>query len=190
MTDEELVDANYAAGMRYFEAIVRGRAEMLPIWARRAESPIERRLLAELIYVQCPLYFGGNDMPVPLLSPDALPPISDIKELPAAVDGRPRDSASLYMQTQVAGYRVDFLLVVKLEEGDRIIGLVIECDGHDFHERTKEQAQRDRGMDRALTAAGFKVMRFTGSEIFRDAKKCASGLAEFLSTEEYRTRPE
>ncbi len=49
---------------------------------------------------------------------------------------------------------------------------VIECDGHDFHERTKEQAQRDKKRDRELQAAGYKVFRFTGSEIWRSRGEC------------------
>lgn len=44
----------------------------------------------------------------------------------------------------------------------------IELDGHDFHERTKEQSQRDKSGDRALTLDGWTVLRFTGSEIFAD----------------------
>ena len=47
--------------------------------------------------------------------------------------------------------------------------LVVECDGFDFHERTKEQASRDRRRDRALQRAGFKVYRYTGSDIWADA---------------------
>lgn len=50
--------------------------------------------------------------------------------------------------------------------------LVVELDGHDFHERTKTQAQRDRSRDRAAVAEGFRVVRFTGSEIHRDTAKC------------------
>lgn len=46
--------------------------------------------------------------------------------------------------------------------------IAIECDGHDFHERTAEQAERDRSRDRALTATGWSVLRFTGREIWRD----------------------
>ena len=33
----------------------------------------------------------------------------------------------------------------------------MECDGHDFHERTKEQASSDKKRDRSLQAAGFLV---------------------------------
>lgn len=60
--------------------------------------------------------------------------------------------------------RIDF--VVEGLDGERI---AIECDGHDFHERTPEQAERDRSRDRALTLDGWTVLRFTGREIYRSA---------------------
>ncbi len=71
--------------------------------------------------------------------------------------------------------RVDFLLyATRWGYADEKHGMpvfcpiVIEVDGHEFHERTKEQAQRDKSRDRALTGAGYRVLRFTGSEVFRD----------------------
>lgn len=51
--------------------------------------------------------------------------------------------------------------------------LIVECDGHDFHEKTKEQAARDKRRDRTLQALGYKVFRFTGSEVYKDAIACA-----------------
>lgn len=58
--------------------------------------------------------------------------------------------------------------------------LVVECDGHEFHERTKEQAKRDRERDRRLQKAGYRVFRFTGSEIWRNAHKCAHEAIDWL----------
>lgn len=57
----------------------------------------------------------------------------------------------------------------------------IECDGHDFHERTKEQAKRDRSRDRRSQTQGGYVLRFTGSEIWADAAKCAVEVIDFVS---------
>jgi hypothetical protein len=51
--------------------------------------------------------------------------------------------------------------------------VVVECDGHEFHERTKEQARADKSRDRELTAMGYTVLHFTGSEIHADPWKCA-----------------
>lgn len=67
--------------------------------------------------------------------------------------------------------RVDFLVNVPgyAGMGSR---LAIEIDGHDFHEKTKEQAARDKARDRKITKQGLCVLRFTGSEVFADAAAC------------------
>jgi very-short-patch-repair endonuclease len=65
-------------------------------------------------------------------------------------------------QVSVEGVgRVDFVL----RHPSSTTAIAIECDGHDFHERTKQQAARDRKRDRTLQALGYVVLRFTGSEI-------------------------
>lgn len=68
-------------------------------------------------------------------------------------------------------YRADFLITVRgwfgMSDGWREVDrVVVEIDGHDFHERTKQQAAGDRSRDRALTSDGYTVVRFTGSEIY------------------------
>lgn len=78
-------------------------------------------------------------------------------------------------QAPVLTYRADFL--VENAHGR----IVVECDGHDFHERTKAQASHDRRRDRRMQAAGFVVMRFTGSDIHRDAERCAREVWECLA---------
>ena len=71
-------------------------------------------------------------------------------------------------------YRIDFAFVSDEAK------IAVELDGHDFHERTKEQAARDKARDRALTTAGWRVVRFAGSEVYADAAKC---LAEVMRLE-------
>lgn len=51
--------------------------------------------------------------------------------------------------------------------------LIIEVDGHDFHERTKAQARRDRARDRRMIEHGWTPLRFTGQEVYEDAIACA-----------------
>ena len=58
--------------------------------------------------------------------------------------------------------------------------MVLECDGHDFHERTKLQAKRDRGRDRNLQSFGFLVYRYTGQEIWQDVFACATQAIDSL----------
>lgn len=65
-------------------------------------------------------------------------------------------------QAEILTYRCDFLIT---HSGFKIPGIVVECDGHAFHERTREQAARDRKRDRDMQNAGYIVLRFTGSEI-------------------------
>lgn len=79
-------------------------------------------------------------------------------------------------------YRVDFLVLVGnyLNNPEQCFKLVIECDGHDFHEKTKLQAARDKQRDRHLIGAGYHVIRFTGSEIWKDPFKCAREAADII----------
>ena len=83
-------------------------------------------------------------------------------------------------QVQCGSYRVDFLFIgYCFEEALAIVA--VECDGHDFHEKNKEQAARDKSRDRDLALMGIQVMRFTGSEIHRDAVRCVKQVFEFLT---------
>lgn len=90
----------------------------------------------------------------------------------------------IQQQVELGDYRVDFMLCRwERPRPDLILTtpvVVIECDGHDFHERTKEQAQRDKARDRELQQCGVCVLRYTGSEIWRDAWGCAEEIGNFL----------
>lgn len=50
--------------------------------------------------------------------------------------------------------------------------VIVELDGHDFHERTPEQAESDKSRDRELQVLGWHAFRFTGREVLRDPKEC------------------
>lgn len=76
-------------------------------------------------------------------------------------------------------FRVDFAIFQAHAHGT-ITKIIIECDGHEFHERTKKQARRDRSRDRFFTASGWQVLRFTGSEIHEDANACAEQIVELI----------
>jgi very-short-patch-repair endonuclease len=91
----------------------------------------------------------------------------------------------LNTQMRILDYRVDFALrrfVRNDSRGpvDATPKIVIECDGHDFHERTKEQASRDKERDRLLQTAGYVVLRFTGSEIWRNPEKCVQQVDDLM----------
>lgn len=64
-------------------------------------------------------------------------------------------------------FRLDFGLVKSMLRENKIIELekiCIECDGHEYHS-TKEQITRDNARARELTLEGWKIFRFSGSEI-------------------------
>lgn len=87
-------------------------------------------------------------------------------------------SSQQEIQTPLGLFRVDFVVAAKT--GGKHVSLVVECDGHDFHEKTKEQARRDKKRDRALMLAGYGVVHFTGSEIWADPRKCAMEVLQQL----------
>jgi very-short-patch-repair endonuclease len=51
-------------------------------------------------------------------------------------------------------------------------------DGHEFHEKSKEQAARDKRRGREIEIAGWYVLRFTGSEIWQDHRRCAADVGK------------
>lgn len=61
--------------------------------------------------------------------------------------------------------KVDFYI----EKND--IKLCVYTDGHTYHERTEDQAQRDRNIDRTLQEFGFQVLRYTGKDVKEDTLK-------------------
>lgn len=77
-------------------------------------------------------------------------------------------------QAKIGNRIVDFLIHALDLNTNEWRQLIVECDGHDYHERTKEQAARDRAKDRAVTLKGKDQFRFTGSEIWRDPWGCAT----------------
>ena len=71
-------------------------------------------------------------------------------------------------------YIVDFLFELTKEIDFityPIANIVVEVDGHDFHERTKEQAKRDKERDRYFTKVGYKIYRYTGSEVYQNNQR-------------------
>ena len=128
----------------------------------RCESPIERELAIALL-----MFMGLRRQTINW----------DSKERPT-VDFALR--AQHEVDTLDGGYRID--LLVSLRTDRAVYRLAVECDGHEFHEKTKEQAARDKRRERALVAAGYSVLRFTGSEIHRDSGGCAAEIIGLLES--------
>lgn len=127
--------------------------------AARCQSPIERLMLAALMADSA----VGQTFRLEMMC------FKEPKQLPDIAPNRA--GCWLIPQVCVGTYRADFIILNTLIQPKQV--LVIECDGHDYHERTKEQAAYDKRRDRFFVAEGLTVLHFTGSEIFNNPRKCA-----------------
>lgn len=142
------------------------------------ESPIEEMLFSAICTVMigeyscsfCPGVHEWLDGEV----------VNGFEKVDLFTDGFKTSRVYLIPQWQIGDYRVDFCLFDGRRSEKVWDRIVIECDGHDFHERTKEQAAKDRSRDRALAGQNIVVFRFTGSEIVRDPYRCAEEIRAFI----------
>lgn len=129
------------------------------------ESPIEAMMLIRLIGLQTGYSWAQSNAVV-----------SDLKYVPDHIYPQ---QIWIVPQHKAGKYRVDFLVCLGVDskdgKGPNAL-FAVECDGHDFHEKTKEQAARDKARDRYLNSRGLTVFRYTGSEIFKNE----SGLLDDL----------
>lgn len=153
-------------------ALVKQRTAILELLGR-CESPVEQMLMAAL-WARWRCQVSDNRMGMsavldesPIASPARRVVVEPQKVIP----------------TERARYRADALVYVLDGAENRLAPgpLVVEVDGHDFHERTRFQAARDRQRDRAMIAEGFRVVRFTGSEIYRDPERCAAEIGKLVA---------
>ncbi len=147
------------------------------ILAKHCQSPIEADLANELYHL-----FTLESQHIPfVVAPDD--------------HGTPKFGFTIYPQHRVGRYRADLAICLLEREpnpgGSGVYFLddiphsfeaqiIVECDGHEFHEKTKEQAAHDKRRDRALFSEGWPVLRFTGSEIRADAAGCARQVLDAL----------
>ena len=69
----------------------------------------------------------------------------------------------------------------KLEEFANILPrYVIEIDGFEWHDKTPQQAERDKKRDRFIHGQGYQVLRFAAREVLRDPKQCVLEVEKLL----------
>lgn len=141
--------------------------EELLEYLSECESPIEEYFLAAL--------YADKD-----LNPYE---ISFCKTRPVS-DSPCGECIYVHQQAEIGRYRADFLIhdcsiPLELEKPGFI---VVECDGHQHHERTPQQAAHDKRRDRYFQSLGYKVLRFTGSELYQDPTACVYEVLEQLAT--------
>lgn len=93
-----------------------------------------------------------------------------------------------HSQFRMPPFRADFAIqrIMRADRESQAFAspvVIVECDGHEFHERTAEQATRDRRRDRAMAADGYAVLRFTGRELFKDADACAEEVDLYIEAQ-------
>lgn len=52
--------------------------------------------------------------------------------------------------------------------------IVIELDGHQWHEKNPSQVEKDKQRERFIVSQGYKVYRFSGREVYRRPLECVS----------------
>ena len=93
-----------------------------------------------------------------------------------------------YFETQTEvevngkNYRLDFLYSEDYDkEVEKPFRLAIECDGHDFHEKTKEQVEKRNKRDMDLKMAGYDVLHYSGSQIFKKPMGCVIDIFDYIT---------
>ena len=145
---------------------------------KKCQSPIESAMLAALTIIGI-----NTDTQLSLV----------LEGYPSRLTHALANDLMIEPQAKIGKYRVDFLVtyVERWEDGIELARtqMAIECDGHYFHDRTKEQARKDKERDRMLQSLGLRVYRYTGSEIWADVFKCACQAINELIRETRRKPP-
>lgn len=129
----------------------------------RCESPIEQAFCLSLFQL-----------------PDVYAIKGDFR--PQLADHRPKKRGVLvFAQNPIKRYRADFLLVALSPLKAEPAFLIVECDGEAYHS-AEEDVLRDEARERELRATGFRIVRHTGREIFRDPVEVVNRTMSALST--------
>lgn len=142
---------------------------------RKSESPIES-VLATSFVLSSAIAAASGQVPLFIMADEDC--VSCLEKVALSVPG----TIAMSKQMSIGEYRADFcaIMAISLVFGIIVFRLIVECDGHDWHEKTKEQAAADKARDRFFSREGYGVLRFTGSEIWANPAKCADEVAEYF----------
>lgn len=80
----------------------------------------------------------------------------------------------IHPQYQLGKYRIDFVVSSHgIAPQEYCQPIAIELDGHDFHDKNKQQRAYEKARDRYIVKGGFRILHYTGSEIVADPYKAA-----------------
>lgn len=144
--------SDYVFGDTNFDAVL----------SKEIESPLEA---AFLVWFQAEC--AGSWASLPELNVDV------ITQMRVSVDGE-------RFRLDAGFVPADPIFRIASERFGLPIRVGIEFDGHEFHERTKEQVAYRNHRDRVLQGAGWSIFHFSGSEFVRDPLIWAKPIARAL----------
>lgn len=131
------------------------------------DSPIEQLLYAALHFV---------------LDREGLVHVSENVVAPLDYWG---SGCHIISQYEIGPYKIDFkvsyqtYIFIKGNAECRVNNVLVECDGHEFHDKNESQRRYEKKRDRFLVNQGYKIFHFIGKEIIDDPLSVAS---EILSS--------
>lgn len=153
------------------------------VWFHYCDLAIKNKKLDDLIFI----YICGLDYS------ECMSPIEIIFNFAFDLVAYSEDYMGFFLNPQYEvrsrngskAYYLDFAFIASEVEGMVSIDnpsfkLAIECDGHDFHEKTKEQVAHDNEREYDLKMQGFDVLRFSGSQIYNHPFRCASQTLDYI----------
>jgi len=155
------------------KGVIENFFDVLNDFLNKTQSPIEELFALKMLKSQEAFYVQNriNRLPLEYFEKD-----KQFEEMEATIDFYGR-TLLLIPQFKVQQYHtIDFLLYLPKYD----IRIAIECDGHDFHEKTKEQAKKDKQRDRYLVANNFYIFRYSGSEIYEKGNSIFREIEDFL----------
>lgn len=88
-------------------------------------------------------------------------------------------------QCKIQNYTADYALFK--ESHDAILNthdfkkVVVELDGHAFHDKNEKQRRYEKKRDREMQKLGYKVFRYTGAEIVKDPFSAAIECVSYMT---------
>lgn len=92
-------------------------------------------------------------------------------------------------QQPIGSYRVDFMISPNMGIESSSAPVIVELDGHAFHDKDKRQRSYEKARDRFLVKQGYRVLHFTGSDVAADPFKVAHEALELAGVFEYSDHP-
>lgn len=121
------------------------------------------------------------DSPIEMLFYVAINALRKINRM----DGDSGVTVSIQPQRKIEKYRVDFVVSeIDWRKEKTNKSVIVECDGHEFHEKDEKARRYEKQRDRKLQSLGWKIFRFTGKEITDNPVMVAAEVLSFVTNSE------